>query len=229
MSSDRRIPAVPPVTTYSFPGVGGAIGPTEEDFVVDELPLYALSGEGEHLYVRVQKRGMTTRDAVRALADAAGVRADEVGTAGMKDKHAVTTQWVSLPGRRARAPESWTLPDSLVLLETTRHGNKLRTGHLAGNRFRIRITGAGDGALARATVILDHIRAHGLPNYFGAQRFGHGGDGLETALEWLRGEAGEGPRRRVPPFERKLFTSVVQAEIFNRYAGGSRSPWLERS
>jgi tRNA pseudouridine13 synthase len=218
MPSDRMAPAIPPVATHDLPGVGGTIGPAEDDFIVDELPLYEPSGEGEHLYVRLQKRGMTTRDAVRIVADSAGVPSNEIGTAGMKDKHAVTTQWMSLPARRAQAPESWTLPESLRVVETARHGNKLRTGHLAGNRFRIRITGTDGDALARANGILDRIRERGLPNYFGAQRFGRGGDGLEGALEWLRGEAGLGPRRRAPPFERKLFTSVVQAEIFNRYA-----------
>ena len=217
MPPDRAAPAVPPLATSDLPGVGGAIGPAEEDFVVDELPLYAPSGQGEHLYVRVQKRGLTTRDAVRMLAHATGVPANEIGTAGMKDKHAVTTQWMSMPARRAGAPESWKLPESLNILETARHGNKLRTGHLAGNRFRIRITGTNGDAFPRATAIVDRIRERGLPNYFGAQRFSRGGDGLEAALEWLRGEAGAGPRRRTPPFERKLFTSVVQAEVFNRY------------
>ncbi|HEX7668755.1 MAG TPA: tRNA pseudouridine(13) synthase TruD [Polyangiaceae bacterium] len=218
MPSDPVRPAIPPIATSDLPGVGGAIGPAEEDFVVDELPLYAASGEGEHLYVRIQKRGLTTRDAVRALADAANVPVNEVGTAGMKDKHAVTTQWVSLPARRAGARESWKeLPESLSIVETSRHGNKLRTGHLAGNRFRIRITGITGDSLARATAILDRIRERGVPNYFGAQRFGRDGEGLSTALEWLRGEAGVGPRRRAQAFERKLYTSVVQAEVFNRY------------
>ena len=232
-SSDRLsaavTPTVPPIATRDLPGVGGAIGPAEEDFVVDELPLYAPSGSGEHLYVRVQKRGMTTRDAVRALAEATGVSANEIGTAGMKDKHAVTTQWMSLPAKRAGLPESWALPESLSILETARHGNKLRTGHLAGNRFRIRIAGTdGEPALLRANAILDWIRERGLPNYFGAQRFSRGGDGLEVALEWLRGEAGTGPRRRAPPFERKLFTSVVQAEVFNRYATARLARGLEQ-
>lgn len=218
LPSDPVKPAVPPIATSDLPGVGGAIGPAEEDFVVDELPLYPASGEGEHSYVRVQKRGMTTRDAVRALADATNVPVNEIGTAGMKDKHAVTTQWMSLPARRAGAPESWKkLPESLSVVEITRHGNKLRTGHLAGNRFRIRIVGTSSDPLSRATAILERIRERGLPNYFGPQRFGHDGDGLETALEWLRGEAGVGPRRRAQAFERKLFTSVVQAEVFNRY------------
>src|SRR5690242_8130075 len=123
-------PHLPPIWTADLPAAGGRIGPSPEDFRVDEVPLYAASGTGEHLYVRIEKTGMNTRDAVRALARAAGVQPSEIGTAGMKDKHAVTSQWMSLPARGTPPPETWILGDRLRVLETSRHGNKLRTGHL---------------------------------------------------------------------------------------------------
>jgi tRNA pseudouridine13 synthase len=220
MSDERPsplIPLIPPIATADLPGTGGGIGAEPEDFRVDEVPLYSPSGEGEHLYVRLEKRRLTTRDAVRMLADATGVPASEMGTAGMKDKHAVTTQWVSLPARRAKPVGEWVLPEGLRVVESARHGNKLRTGHLRGNRFRIHITGVEPGALGRARRVIERLREQGLPNYYGAQRFGHGGNNLADALAWLAGECGRGARRRVPPFERKLFASVVQSEVFNRY------------
>jgi len=209
-------PSEPPFATEDLPGTGGAVGPQPEDFQVDEIPLYAFSGEGEHLYVRIRKRRMTTRDAVLAVARAAGVPPNEIGSAGMKDKHAVTTQWLSLPLRRAAPIDAWSLPDGLETLEVSRHGNKLRTGHLQGNAFRIRLIGVDADADARAAAITARLRERGLPNYFGAQRFGRDGDNLGKALSWLSEEA-RGQRTRVPPFERKLFSSVVQAEVFNRY------------
>lgn len=209
-----RKPIEPPVWTTDLPGLGGEIGPAPEDFVVDEIPLYAPSGNGEHLYVRLRKRSRTTKDLVRAVASAAGVAPQDIGTAGMKDKHAVTTQWVSLPARAAKAPESWELGDDLEVVETSRHTNKLRTGHSSGNRFRIRLTGVHDDASNLARAVVSRIGERGMPNYFGAQRFGTRGDNLDTAMEWAIAERPP----RIPPFERKLFPSVLQAEVFNRYA-----------
>lgn len=221
------LPSIPPFATNDLPGTGGTIGPEPEDFQVDEIPLYSFSGEGEHLYVHVRKRRMTTREAVAALARAAGIPQGEIGTAGMKDKHAVTTQWMSLPARRAKPKESWELPEGMQVLETTRHGNKLRTGHLRANHFRIRLTNVEPDAADRAAAIVARIHERGLPNYFGAQRFGRDGGNLASAIAWLESEA-SGQRTRVPPFERKLFASVVQAEVFNRYVTARLAAGLER-
>jgi tRNA pseudouridine13 synthase len=208
-------PHTPPLWTTALPGTGGAIGDSLEDFQVDEVPAYLPSGAGEHVYVRVQKRGMTTRDAVLALSRAASVPERDIGYAGMKDKHGVTSQWLSLPGS-AKAPDTWVLPPELTVLESSRHGNKLRTGHLRGNRFRIGLTGTVPGAAENARAILALLRERGHANYFGAQRFGREGRNLVDALAWLSGE------RRLPRgrerFLVKLYASVVQSEVFNRYA-----------
>jgi tRNA pseudouridine13 synthase len=227
MSDLSLSPFTPPIATSSLPGVGGAIGQDPEDFVVDEVPLYPFSGAGEHLLVRLRKRSWTTRDAVSAVARAAGVPVAEIGTAGMKDKHAVTTQWMSLPARRAAPPESWSLPEGMSVVEVTRHGNKLRTGHAKGNRFKIRLTGveAVDAsptqAEERARSIVTALRQGGLPNFFGAQRFGHGGRNVAEAFDWLGaaggGTAKAGGGKPGGRFERKLLSSVIQAEVFNRY------------
>ena len=204
-------PFEPPVGFSECPPCGGRLAQEPEDFQVDEVPLYPFCGEGEHLMVRLRKRDLTTQQMVRHVAQQAGVGAREIGVAGMKDKHAVTSQWLSLPARGARDPESWQLPREIQLLEVARHSNKLRTGHVRGNHFRIRLTGVRDVKAARA--IAQALGERGMPNYFGAQRFGVGLQNLNEALAFLQAK----PGRKSQRFTDKLYPSVVQAEIFNRY------------
>ncbi len=211
-SGVKRTPLAPPFATAELPRVGGRIGDALEDFRVDEIPAYRPSGSGEHWYVHVEKRGMTTPDLVRAIARAAGVTERDIGYAGLKDRHGVTTQWLSLPAR-APAPESWELPKEARVLDVSRHGNKLRTGHLLGNRFRIVLVEVPEGGEHRAKAVVERLSERGLPNAFGNQRFGRDGDNLGRALAWLEG----GGRTRLSAFLYKLYPSVVQAEVFNRY------------
>jgi tRNA pseudouridine13 synthase len=194
--------------------VGGHIGEDPEDFVVDEVPLYAASGQGDHWYVRLRKRGATTIELRGAIAEAAGVSAGDVGYAGMKDKHAVTTQWLSVPVPRARPPESWVLPEGMTLLEVSRHANKLRIGHLEGNTFRIRLVDVGANAGEKLARFFERLEAQGLTNHFGSQRFGSGQQNLDSALFALR-RGRLGPRAGT---RGKFLASVIQSEIFNRYA-----------
>jgi tRNA pseudouridine13 synthase len=208
---ETRVPHAPPAFCADLPPVGGRIGPEPEDFRVDELPLYAASGKGEHQYVHVRKRLLTTPDLVRRLARACGVNDREIGYAGLKDRHAVTSQWLSVFSKTALTTDL-DLGPGIEILAVTRHDNKLRTGHLAGNRFSLRLVGVGPDALARAQAVVERLGQRGLPNYFGAQRFGHGGRNLDDALRWLA-RGGRGRNR----FEQKLFPSVVQSELFNRY------------
>ena len=140
-------PFQPPFDTEPLAGIGGQISARSEDFVVDEVQLYDWSGEGDHLMVRFRKTGMNTQFAVKAIARAAGVDARDIGVAGQKDRWAVTSQWVSIPKRSAPV-EEWSLPEGLEVLETAFHNNKLRTGHLSANRFRIVLIGAEDSAMA---------------------------------------------------------------------------------
>jgi len=217
-------PHVPALMHAELPSVEATIGPAPEDFVVDEVPLYPQSGAGEHLYVRIQKRGYTTPAMLRAVTRAAGVDERDVGYAGLKDKHAVTRQWLSLPSK-ARPPGEWQLPEGISVVEHTRHSNKLRTGHLLGNRFRITLVTSDAGALEKATPIAELLRTRGLYNYFGGQRFGRGGDGLRQALVWLR----EGAKLHgMPRFLSKLYPSVIQAEVFNRYFTARRALGLDQ-
>lgn len=202
---------LPPVAYADLPPTGGKVGSTPEDFRVDEVPAYAASGKGEHQYLHVQKRLLTTPELLKRVARAVGVQERDIGFAGMKDKHAVTTQWLSVQSKTALTTELDLGPEAKVL-EVSRHDNKLRTGHLLGNRFTITLAGVHAEALQRAQAIAERLRQDGMPNYFGVQRFGHGGRNVPDALAWLA--RGGRSRNR---FEQKLFPSVVQSELFNRY------------
>lgn len=203
-----------PLRISTLPPLGGRLGPDPEHFAVDEIPLYEPSGSGEHLYVRIRKRGLATPDLTRIVGKAAGVRERDIGYAGLKDKHAITSQWLSLP-KQALPPEQWALPDTIQVLESSWHTNKLRTGHLKGNRFGITLVDVPEEHAARAGHLIDALRSSGLPNYFGEQRFGIEGKNLAQAIDWLRRPPA--PRRKQSRFHEKLFPSVLQAEVFNRY------------
>jgi tRNA pseudouridine13 synthase len=188
-----------------------------EDFVVDEIPLYPPSGEGDHSFVRIEKRGLTTEAVARALARHAGVRPRDVGYAGRKDRVAVTRQWFSLPGV---APERLCGfgAEGFRVLEAARHRHKLRTGHLAGNRFEIVVRELQPLALAAAPERLEVLVRRGMPNRFGAQRFGRDGANPERARALL-GSASvptAAPRPRLHDRRASRFLlSALQAELFN--------------
>jgi len=190
---------------------------TPEDFLVEELSAYEPSGEGDHLFVRFTKRGLTTDDVALAIARTAGVNVRDVGIAGMKDKVAVATQTVSLPippksGDEFEARVRALAIPGITILSTRRHTNKLRTGHLAGNRFTIVVRGIEPGRIDEVVSTLEAVGRVGLPNAFGPQRFGRGKDNAAKARAWLSGRA---PAPRDGRLRRLLF-SALQAELFNR-------------
>jgi tRNA pseudouridine13 synthase len=197
--------------TRDLPGTGGLHKATPEDFVVDELPAYPPSGEGGHTFLRIEKRGLTTAEAVARLARALGAKQNEAGVAGQKDRQALTRQWISLPDvDPARALEA--TAEGVRVLEAARHGHKLRTGHLHGNRFTLTLRGVVPDGLVRARAIIDRLVEHGLANYFGQQRFGARGDNAVRGKQLL---SAKGPR--ISPNERRMLISAYQSELFNRY------------
>ena len=195
--------------TAGLPGTGGWMAELD-DFRVEEIPAYAPSGAGEHCLALIEKRDLTTPEAIRRLCGVLGVDAGRAGYAGLKDRHGVTRQWVSLQGAcpeevlRVQRPE-------LRVLEAALHGNKLRTGHLRGNRFRAFLRGARQDGAPLALSVLERLAAQGLPNFFGQQRFGRQGDNAEQGLRMLRGQLK--PRDR---FRRRLLVSALQAHLFNQ-------------
>lgn len=204
-----------PLLTTGLPGTGGLTRVAEEDFVVEELPLYEPSGEGEHLYLTVRKQGRTTPEVARELAQALGARERDVGTAGLKDKRGVTVQRMSVLSRLAPEEAARLSGPGWRVVDASRHGNKLRPGHLRGNRFRVVVRGVSAEGLSRAQAICEQLRQGGAANLFGPQRFGKYGDNAELGRKiLLRDPAAQKAAR--DRFLRRMALSALQSELFNR-------------
>jgi len=203
--------ALPPATA-GLPGTGGRIRAAPDDFRVEEVPAYLPQGSGSHLYLLVEKRDLTTRDLVAALV-AEGLQESQVGVAGLKDKSAVTVQWLSLPRRFESAAEALQALPGVRVLERAYHRNKLGIGHLRGNRFVVTVRdvdGGGAEAERRAREVLAALARAGVPNYFGPQRFGRFGTNAVDGLRVLRGERVPGGHRL-----KRFFVSALQSLIVN--------------
>lgn len=180
-----------------------------EDFVVDEIDAFEASGAGEHLLLTVEKRGMNTAFAAKRIAQWAGVAESAIGYAGLKDRHALTRQRFSVWIPKKISPEVAALDaEDMRVIAHAWHARKLPRGALAGNRFALTLRGiVGDaGAIDER---LRAIAVRGVPNYFGEQRFGRGGDNVAKALSMFAG-------RRVPREERTHLLSAARSELFNR-------------
>lgn len=180
-----------------------------EDFFVEELPAFEASGAGEHLLLTIEKRGMNTAFAAKRIAAWAGVDESAIGQAGMKDRHAVTRQRFTVWLPKKVAPDFDALQsDDLRVLDHAWHARKLPRGALAGNRFVLvlrEVEGQRDAIDAR----LQAIATQGVPNYFGEQRFGRGGNNVQQAVAMFAG-------RRVKREERSMLLSAARSELFNR-------------
>jgi tRNA pseudouridine13 synthase len=214
-----------PFITQDLPGIGGQIKAEPAHFVVEEIPLYDASGEGQHVYVCLTREGWTTRDLQRRIAQLFGARARDVGCAGWKDKQARVTQTFSLdlpnadPDRIARQIAE-ALPVEIEWVR--RHRNKLKSGHLIGNRFRIVVIDPEADALARARAVAQAVSERGLPNYYGVQRFGMAGDNAQRGRQALLGNP---PRQR---WLRRLVLRAYQSALFNTYlAERIRRGWFQ--
>jgi len=177
-----------PFLTEDYPGTGGRIKAEPEDFVVEEIPLYEPGGEGQHVYVGLEKRGLSTYQAISAIARRLGIPTREIGYAGLKDARAVTRQTISIDGVEPARVEALDLP-GIKILWVDRHRNKLKMGHLAGNRFTIRVRDVDKETKAKAEAVLDELERRGIPNYFGEQRFGVRGNTHRLGWTMLRGDA----------------------------------------
>jgi tRNA pseudouridine13 synthase len=160
----------------------GRLLPGPANFQVIEDPAYLPSGSGEHLFVEIEKEGLTSDEVAVALARACGTRAMNIGYAGRKDRHAITRQWFSVLGGKeeqlAALPKEFA-KGRMSVLTVSRHGNKIRTGHLEGNRFRLGLADVSDPAALIAA--LAKLACDGLANRFGPQRFGFEGVNLRIA------------------------------------------------
>jgi tRNA pseudouridine13 synthase len=198
---------------YPASGASATLKCLNEDFIVTELPLQLPSGEGEHIWLDIEKIGANTAYVAQQLAEAAGVQEKDVGYAGLKDRYAITRQWFSIYFPKGETPDLTQIqhPEFKVLSQS-RHVKKLRPGDLHGNRFRIvlrDVTGDPD-VLKALEANLKAVASQGVPNYFGAQRFGHDGGNVEQGRAMLAREI-----RVRNPKKKGIYLSAVRSFVFN--------------
>lgn len=218
--------------TSNLPGIGGVIKERPEDFRVVEIPLYTPSGKGTHVYFGISKTGIPTRGAVERIARHIGVPPMEIGVAGLKDAQAVTEQMMSVEHVDEGRLKGFRDP-LIRVLWVSRHNNKLKHGHLAGNRFSIRIRQVRSEALPAARAILEVLTTRGVPNFFGPQRFGMRGDNWKLGAAAIAGRLDEYihlmlgyPEPTDPPdcrMARELFEQGKFQQALRRWPGHYRN------
>lgn len=188
----------------------GLIKASPEDFLVTEDLGFGPDGDGEHLLLRILKKGCNTRFVADALAKFLKVHAREVSFAGQKDKHAVTEQWfcVRLPGKEMPDMSAFSL-EGCELLEYARHRRKLRLGALRGNNFTLVLREVSNRAELEQR--LNALLKDGVPNYFGSQRFGIGGNNLHQARRWAQNNSPLRDRNK-----RSFYLSAARSALFNQ-------------
>ncbi len=207
-----------PYVTPELPGIGGAIRARPELFTVVEVPAYEPLGYGDHIYLSVTKSGKTTRDTQIAIASLLGLRREDVGHAGLKDKNAVSTQTFSILMPANEPMEVAKIIESnlgVAVNWAKRHPKKLRSGHLKGNTFTITVTDPEPSqkiALKRAEGIQSTIAHLGIPNYFGSQRTGKNGGNVLDGYDLIKGNFRERNR-----WLRRFLVSSYLSHLCNRY------------
>jgi tRNA pseudouridine13 synthase len=201
-----------PYATSGYAGCAGRLRAEHADFQVEEIPAYLPSGDGEHLYLLLEKRGISTVNLRSAICGAFRLKDSQVGHAGLKDSNALTRQWISvhvtedLPLERLENA-------NISLIEVSRHGNKLRPGHLKGNRFRITLR---DISLPDTfAALLQRLESEGFPNYYGEQRFGVKGDNAARGRALLRSTG----KPRMAREKARFLVNAYQSALFNRLLG----------
>jgi len=196
---------------YGAPLVTAALKSVNEDFVVEEIMPIKPDGEGEHLWLYLEKSGTNTDWLAQLLARLAGVKSMAVSYAGLKDRHGVTRQWFSIQLPGMADPDLGGLEaEGVRVLEQVRHSRKLKRGALSGNRFRLRLRGL-QGDRDSLDSRLQLIREQGVPNYYGEQRFGHGMNNIRKAEQMF-----EGRMRHLKKHQRSLYLSAARSWIFNQ-------------
>jgi len=194
---------------HGEPLARGILRQSAEDYIVDEIPLLEPDGEGEHVWLKIRKRHTNTDFVAKQLQKLANVKSMAVSYAGMKDRHALTTQWFSVHLPTTEEPDWQSLAsDEIDILEVKRHSRKLRRGTLLGNNFTIQVRDIdvdNDALMQRA----DAIKKSGVPNFFASQRFGHAGANLNKAQAMFCGD------RRIKRHQRSIYLSTARSLLFN--------------
>ncbi len=194
----------------------GILKAEPEDFLVEEIATYLPSGEGEHLYLWIEKRDVSALELMRRLSRNLGVSRNQIGMAGMKDRRAITRQWVSIPASKNvdfDADLRGNLDEDIKILDQKRHQNKLKTGHLKGNTFTIFVRKVSvEKQVMQAAV--DRLNQSGIPNFYGSQRFGNDNSTLEMGRKFLLREEYIREKRM-----RRFALSAIQSAVFNQVLG----------
>jgi len=185
--------------------------PSPRDFTVEEVPLYPFSGDGEHLILKVRKKELTTWEMLDILSGYIGIKRRDIGYAGLKDKHAMTIQYISLPYKYQDKLTKFK-HDKIKILESDRHNNKIRIGHLKGNRFHIRLKKVLGVQRDKLDSMLKWIKSNGVPNYFGEQRFGTDGNNWVDGKRLIDGELKIRDRKT-----KEFLIGSYQSYLFNRW------------
>ena len=181
------------------------------DFIVEEIPLYDFTGEGEHLVLYVRKKDMTTWEMLDTLSNHVGIRRRDMGYAGLKDKYAMTMQYVSILAIHEEKLKAFT-HDKIKILSMTRHNNKIRVGHLKGNRFKIRLKKVLGVQKDKLDSVLKWVKKNGVPNYFGKQRFGNDGNNWEEGKKLIAGTLKMRDRKI-----KEFLMGAYQSYLFNQW------------
>lgn len=181
------------------------------NFVVEEIPLYAFSGNGEHLILKVRKKGLTTSEMIRAIAENLGIKSAEIGYAGLKDKNALTIQYISIHKKFEKQVANFSV-ENIKILDSTYHTNKLKLGHLRGNKFYICIKKLDKINAIKIQENCKIIAQQGMPNYFGVQRFGKNGDNFAQGRAILEGKFKIRNKKTA-----QFLISAYQSYLFNEW------------
>lgn len=181
------------------------------DFVVREVPLYEFSNDGEHAVILIEKKDLTTSQALGIFSEILGVKMRDFGYCGLKDKEGLTSQFISFPAKFEQNLNKFS-HEKIKILSQTRHKNKLKIGHLKGNNFFIRLKKVGSIEAKKIDDAISNIAKNGFANYFGYQRFGKFKDNFQQGLAILKGE-----KRLKNPKMQNFLISAFQSELFNRY------------
>lgn len=181
------------------------------DFTVEEIPLYSFTGSGEHLVLKVRKKGLTTWEMLDTISNHLGIRRRDMGYAGLKDKHAMTIQYISVMAIHEEKLQHFT-HDKMKILSMVRHTNKIRIGHLKGNRFHIRLKKVWGVQKDKLDSVFKWIKANGVPNYFGHQRFGNDGDNWQEGKKLIEGRVKMRDRKT-----REFLVGAYQSYLFNQW------------
>ncbi len=182
-----------------------------KNFIVEEIPLYSFSGAGEHLILKIRKKDISTFELLNILSKKLNIKKSDIGYAGLKDKDALSIQYVSINKKLTKNIESLQL-DNIKILDSTYHNNKIKIGHLKGNKFYIRIKKLNKINANKIQNVINHILNTGMPNYFGFQRFGNNGNNYNDGKAILQNQLKIKDKKIS-----KFLISAYQSYLFNTW------------